>query len=255
MMQQTCRKKRHQRSYDLATLVGMIAVPFFLAVHFNLQTFFYVWSFYMACTAAILYYSSLKPLPQWVARWVYKWFFFVWKISYIVGTIGYVLVALNPMFRMIGLGINLFGYGLYFGTITRDMAELVATRMAASIGYVAKDGIPMRSFDPNVCAICGNDLLDNPASQNSENVIEPSHQLNCGHVFHDFCIRGWCLIGKKETCPYCKEKVDLKKQFASPWALQDVYFGNFLDLARYFIVWQPIIIIITEAEISFLHLE
>lgn len=35
--------------------------------------------------------------------------------------------------------------------------------------------------------------------------------------FHEFCIRGWCIVGKKQTCPYCKEKVDLKRMFSNPY--------------------------------------
>ena len=35
--------------------------------------------------------------------------------------------------------------------------------------------------------------------------------------FHEFCIRGWCIVGKKQTCPYCKEKVDLKIMFKNPY--------------------------------------
>jgi hypothetical protein len=27
------------------------------------------------------------------------------------------------------------------------------------------------------------------------------------HLFHEFCIRGWTMIGKKDVCPYCSEKV------------------------------------------------
>lgn len=37
--------------------------------------------------------------------------------------------------------------------------------------------------------------------------------------FHEFCIRGWCIVGKKQTCPYCKEKVDLKRIFCNPYPL------------------------------------
>lgn len=37
--------------------------------------------------------------------------------------------------------------------------------------------------------------------------------------FHEFCIRGWCIVGKKQTCPYCKEKVDLKRMFSNPYPL------------------------------------
>lgn len=35
--------------------------------------------------------------------------------------------------------------------------------------------------------------------------------------FHEFCIRGWCIIGKKQICPYCREKVDLERMFPSPY--------------------------------------
>lgn len=35
--------------------------------------------------------------------------------------------------------------------------------------------------------------------------------------FHEFCIRGWCIVGKKQMCPYCKEKVDLKRMFSNPY--------------------------------------
>ena len=38
--------------------------------------------------------------------------------------------------------------------------------------------------------------------------------------FHEFCIRGWCIVGKKQTCPYCKEKVDLKRLFPNPWEVR-----------------------------------
>lgn len=72
----------------------------------------------------------------------------------------------------------------------------------------------MRSLDQNVCAVCGNDLL---VSEKDSGVIEDTFKLSCHHVFHEFCIRGWCIIGKKQTCPYCKEKVDLKRLFSNPY--------------------------------------
>jgi len=40
------------------------------------------------------------------------------------------------------------------------------------------------------------------------------------YSFHEFCIRGWCIVGKRQTCPYCKEKVDLKRMFPSPYPFQ-----------------------------------
>ena len=47
---------------------------------------------------------------------------------------------------------------------------------------------------------------------------EKTVQLTCKHLFHDQCIRGWTLVGKKDTCPVCLEKVDLRALYADrPW--------------------------------------
>lgn len=45
----------------------------------------------------------------------------------------------------------------------------------------------------------------------------PVPSLNSISRFHEFCIRGWCIVGKKQMCPYCKEKVDLKRMFSNPY--------------------------------------
>ena len=46
------------------------------------------------------------------------------------------------------------------------------------------------------CAIC----LD-------EHVIgSTSCKLNCGHLFHEDCLRGWLI--KQATCPLCKYEVE-----------------------------------------------
>jgi len=49
--------------------------------------------------------------------------------------------------------------------------------------------------------------------------------LNAVIRFHEFCIRGWCIVGKKQTCPYCKEKVDLKKMFCNPYPFSKISFS------------------------------
>ena len=74
-------------------------------------------------------------------------------------------------------------------------------------GYYKQEGIPERALETDTCAVCGNKLL---VSAEQEGVLENTYRLSCGHEFHEFCIRGWCIVGKKQTCPYCHEKVDLK---------------------------------------------
>lgn len=55
------------------------------------------------------------------------------------------------------------------------------------------------------------------------------------------------MIGKKNTCPYCSEKVpDLKKLFNNPWEQPGIIWAQLLDTLRYLIVWNPIIFTIIQ---------
>ena len=38
-----------------------------------------------------------------------------------------------------------------------------------------------------------------------------------------------CIVGKKQTCPYCHEKVDLKRMFPTPWEKPHMMYGQLLD--------------------------
>jgi RING finger protein 121 len=115
--------------------------------------------------------------------------------------------------------------------------------MAAKIGYYSESGIPQRTLENNICAICSNQII---VLNNEDALIEESFSLPCGHIFHEFCIRGWCIVGKKQTCPYCKEKVDLKRLFPNPWEKPHILYGNLLDWIRYLVAWQPVIIILVQ---------
>ena len=42
---------------------------------------------------------------------------------------------------------------------------------------------------------------------------EPSFELECKHCYHENCIRGWAMVGKKDTCPMCNEKVSKIRKF------------------------------------------
>ncbi|RHZ74341.1 hypothetical protein Glove_226g36 [Diversispora epigaea] len=177
------------------------------------------------------------------------------------------------------LGILLLCYGLYFGVLSRDFVEICTDRMTSTLGYYNKDGFPRKHLRANICAICGVaatesneginsigggggggiisnnnsniDSIDNidlgekhhyhHNNNNGNNSNNTVYQLACRHVFHEECIRGWCLIGKKDICPYCKEKVDLKEFKTNPWDTQQQLYLSLLDGVRYLVVWQPII--------------
>merc|ERR1719233_1289891 len=99
-------------------------------------------------------------------------------------------------------GIMLIGYGIYFGVLSRDWAEVCSSYISTTIGYFSKDGtLPSRS--------------------DQRNLQEKTFKMNCGHICHDFCIRGWVMIGKVDTCPVCREKVNISDLFVTPWQKQE----------------------------------
>ncbi|KAI8635958.1 hypothetical protein BD408DRAFT_454841 [Parasitella parasitica] len=190
-------------------------------------------------------------------RMVYKWFTVVYNVSFVVGVVGYALIlvaffGIAEIFsagsEFIQTGILMLSYGLYFGVLGRDFVEICTDRMAATIGYYSEDGLPNKYLGEGICAVCGHATsvghtasLTTDPTQRPMFSDDPVHQLTCKHVFHEKCIRGWVMIGKKDICPYCKEKVDLKQFKRNPWDTQQQLYLNLLDGVRYLVVWQPII--------------
>ena len=79
-----------------------------------------------------------------LCRLVYKWFLLVHKITYALGIVGYMVVCLtmlgiNLMFRIkpdtsMEFGVTVLFYGLYFGVLGRDFAEICADKIASKLG-------------------------------------------------------------------------------------------------------------------------
>ena len=125
----------------------------------------------------------------------------------------------------------------------RDFAEICTDKMAAHIGYYTEAGLPKRVLEADMCAVCGTKIV---LEEEEEGGSERAYRLTCTHLFHEFCIRGWCIVGKKQTCPYCKEKVDLKRLFKNPWEKPHLFYGQLLDWIRYLVAWQPLIVFIVQ---------
>ena len=62
-----------------------------------------------------------------------------------------------------------------------------------------------------------------------------------------YCIRGWTLVGKKDCCPVCNEKVSMRAvSSTTPWETQSLMWSQLLDSVRYLVVWNPVIIVVTQ---------
>nr|XP_013797431.1 PREDICTED: RING finger protein 121-like [Apteryx mantelli mantelli] len=127
-----------------------------------------------------------------------------------------------------------------FAALARVPARCDLLSLCSALAqFYSASGMPTKHLSDSVCAVCGQQIF---VDVNEEGIIENTYRLSCNHVFHEFCIRGWCIVGKKQTCPYCKEKVDLKRMFSNPWERPHVMYGQLLDWLRYLVAWQPVII-------------
>ena len=95
-------------------------------------------------------------------------------------------------------------YGVYYGVLTRDFTDFLVDILAANIGYYSPHtSLPNKHLNSNICAICGRshagipDKLDDEQSLLETN--EKVYTLSCGHKYHEYCIYGWSLVGKKQN--------------------------------------------------------
>lgn len=174
-------------------------------------------------------------------------------ILLLVGIFGAGIAPQQPLLNP-GFALTLLWYGLYFGILTRDCAEVASDRIASRLGGVRRMAVSVRD-----CAICGNELTDGPLSSGSNGANtprEPSVQLSCKHLFHNDCMRGWLIIGKKDSCPTCNEKVDLRALYRDkPWETTNLSWIQMLDFFRYMVVWQPTILLGLHFALLALHLD
>ncbi|MFH4979420.1 hypothetical protein AB6A40_006129 [Gnathostoma spinigerum] len=254
-------QKFHFKSYQLCTLIGMWLIPAFVCVQRLWFRFLVIWLAY-TILSSLVWYKATRPLISCTTpRYVYKWFLFLHKLSYVLGVAGHLLI----IFTLLGMpavfgfkpnnvmdyGLLLLFYGLYYGVLGRDFAHICTDRIACKIGYYTHDGLPKKRLESDICAVCGNHLEHGDDYEDSEAV----YRLSCNHVFHEFCIRGWCVVGKSQTCPYCKEKVDLKRMFKNPWEKPHLFYGQLLDWIRYLVCWQPLVVSLVQGVNNWLGLE
>lgn len=254
-------KQKHPRSYNLVSLTGLWIIPFLVSCYHYYWRFVGCWFLFSLITGHVIRLARCKPLGGKTPRLVYRWFQFMYNASYGFGILSYtimmcILFGLHLLFvddpePVVDFCIVIFFYGGYFGVLGRDLSELCAEEMASTIGYYDKDAMSSRALEESICAVCGQSTNSPTNSADPE----PAYKLSCGHVFHDYCIRGWCIVGKKQICPYCKEKVDLQRLFSAPWEKPHMLYGRLLDWIRYLIVWHPAIIIIAQGINDYLGLK
>ncbi|XP_060034933.1 RING finger protein 175 isoform X3 [Erinaceus europaeus] len=208
-------RQRHCRSYNLVTLLQMWVVPLYFTIKLYWWRFLSLWGLFSVITSYILFIATRKPLSGKTPRVVYKWFLLIYKLSYVFGLVGYTAImftmcGFNFLFKIkardsMNFGIVSLFYGLYYGVMGRDFAEICSDYMASTIGFYSGNGMPTRSLSKNICAVCGQQIV---VELDEDGVIENTYQLSCNHV----------------------------------WERTHILYGQILDWLRYLVAWQPVVI-------------
>ncbi|KXS11044.1 hypothetical protein M427DRAFT_127059 [Gonapodya prolifera JEL478] len=230
-------KRHHSKSFELVGTLGLWSIPPIFGFTNSSWRFITIWALFALLNVFVVWKSTERPLRSLTPRLVYKFYSTVYQVCYVIGVTGYIimfvtLMAVLPQ-QAFEVGVLFFFYGVYFGVLGRDTVDRISDWMAAAVGYYNKTGLTTKQLRDGVCAICGAPSGDFP-----DDKIET---LTCEHSFHEKCIRGWVIVGKKTTCPYCKEKVDTSRFTRGPWETQQALYLSMLDFVRYLLVWQPII--------------
>ena len=210
-----------------------------------------IWALHTILGGYLVFIATRKPLGVKTPQRVYRWFQLWHQTCYGIGCAGYALIiaCVFGADRLVGnavipkISLALLLGGAYFGVMGRDFAETCCERMSNTIGYVKHSEPPV-----NLCALCGEELRVSQVGYRNGQcppVQQKLFVLGCKHEFHEDCIRGWSIVGKKDTCPFCSEKVHLRSVMRTQsWALQNsLLWIQMLDLIRYLVVWNPVILI------------
>lgn len=170
-----------------------------------------------------------KPIKKETPRKIYKFF----KLLFILTNLGIFMTQSLTIMSFfffpskIGKFFLSLLFNLYFGILSREMIFFFSETMAFNTGYYSKEGIPTKNNNNSICMICTK-VFDNS---------EMIHTLICNHSFHEQCIKGWCMIAKKNSCPYCKKGVDLERIPKDIWYKTETWFYPLINTFRNFIVF------------------
>lgn len=270
-------RRASPRSFRRATLLGAwLAVPLVALFAHAFFLLLGLWILFTVIAARLVRRAMRVPLDRFTPRDVYSFFLAVFRLSQAIAGAGYVVLCVEFLMpslvpfagALAWLALQLIGYGLYFGLLTRDVAELCTDMMSLTLGYgsvpsrgrgkgkqaddddaAADSALPRRALVSNVCGICALPLLPirDAAAAATAADDDPIVTLTCQHRYHEACVRGWTLVGKKNTCPACGEKVQYEQLNVHPWQRTSELWATCLDAMGLIAVWNPLIILGVQA--------
>ena len=127
-------------------------------------------------------------------------------------------------------------YGLYYGVLVSDFTSYISqSKLFDAQRLKGADG---RVFvATGCCSLCDQQIDDGGSEMDGTaaatgNVLKDVIKLQCGHAFHEVCMRGWVIVGKHEVCPACGERVSRRQILLNPWDKPGLVWLNVLVRAR-----------------------
>eukprot|EP01086_Lenisia_limosa_P015527 TRINITY_DN5026_c0_g1_i1.p1 TRINITY_DN5026_c0_g1~~TRINITY_DN5026_c0_g1_i1.p1 ORF type:complete len:302 (+),score=37.73 TRINITY_DN5026_c0_g1_i1:28-906(+) len=197
-------------SFQLVTLLELAFIPLYMSYTRGYWFFIFIWTVHAICSGSVLYMATRVPLHPKTPGFIFEYFHMLHWGSCLLAQIACICFFFSFIILPAVLGpsgiilvqffmVAIF-YGLYFGVFSRDLAEFATGRIATTIGIASTDEVMATNKQrEGSCALCQQDLEPETATE-----------LDCSHRFHESCARGWVLVGKKETCPVCHEKVHVR---------------------------------------------
>jgi hypothetical protein len=133
-------------------------------------------------------------------------------------------------------------FGGFFGMTHSDLIAYLHSRVhgkkLVSKGVAAKGAL-------HSCKLCWEELPFEKRDSESHEKRDTDAMaivLECKHGFHNACLRGWALLGKKASCPACGERSYALEQLhcSNPWEKTDEAWIGFLQAARFVFTFLPL---------------
>ncbi|KAI5180988.1 RING finger protein 121/175 [Nematocida sp. AWRm80] len=207
-------KKAHKGSFQIVSTLTLLIFPMLTALITRAYMFITVWLIVILVHLVVFRDIFLGRRPKMLTTNIYEVYRSIFKVSICSSLIGYLMIAIGffkgPT-KLYSKGIILLMYSLYYTLIIRTGLDFISQRSAGTI-------LPSKKTVSNgVCPLCREDKGGKKIT------------LSCNETFHETCIKSWKILGKTDTCPSCKEKVDLSNVAMNPWQKNEYIFTKFLD--------------------------
>lgn len=219
-------KRVHPKTFTIVTNVILCILPILISLRTGEYVFAFITLLFFVKSGMLYVNVSKRPIRTDTPKKVYTFFITAYRVSYIVSYcfIGILLVSYTlKADKYVLISLYLAFYGVYFGLIIRESIEIIGEKMACNIGYYSKDGLAKKNANYETCSLCDN---------GGDSLV----MLPCKHQYHQKCIKGWLLMGKKSICPCCREKVDLERLNLNFLDKNDTFYGGMIDHLRSFVL-------------------